>query len=353
MSCAKGSTELLAQFQNVKPNTSYLLNEKRINALKACDHGALASMDNELVKDSEPLYTMITDQGENAFNKIKDEHGRDVYICATEHAALWVYANDSTADKPASLEVGVMSANGGQASSTLLDALSDQQDHIIIGSLAVGIGAVVGKQITAALTKRAAEAAEIVAAGIARDDAYKILSAARKNGDPGKINSAIQRLGNARKSVDKLWMKNIPKGGMGERIMQLATKYPKLSGFLGGTIVSIVMTIAFEIIWHYINKDLFVSTRIYNWDTRAWEIDDWYHDNGILVGDVDFEKKQIPAAGMYYNPEIILYKKVQLTRIPVKTQPTPWGDRLGTWTSVKFVEYSFQNSTLTPNIPLG
>jgi hypothetical protein len=306
MSYAKESTELLAQFQDVTPNTSYLLNEKRINALKACDHGALDSMDDELVKDSEPLYTMITDQGENAFNMIKDEHGQDVYICATEHAALWVYANDSTADKPASLEVGVMSANGGQASCTLIEGLWDQKDHIIIGSLAVAIGAVVGRQITAALTRKAVEAGEIVAAGIARDDAYKILSAARKNGDPDKIKSAIQRLRDARKTVDELWMKNLPKGGMGEKIMQLASKYPKLSGFLGGTIISIVVTIAFELIWYFVNKDLFISARIYNWDARAWEIDDWYHDNGILVGDVDFEKKEIPASGIYYDPGIIL-----------------------------------------------
>lgn len=156
--------------------------------------------------------------------------------------------------------------------------------------------------------------------------------------------------------MDNLWLKNIPKGTASEKLVNLATKYPKLSGFIGGTMVSIVFTIALEILWYYINKDLFICARIYNWDTRTWEVDDWYHDNGILVGDKEFEKKPIPASARKIHDSVCpLYTKQKLTFTSEPMQKTPWGPKLGKWKPAEFVEYNFQNSTFArvPSVTLS
>lgn len=112
-------------------------------------------MDQQVATDSEPLYAMIADQGENAFNLIQDESGRDVYVCSTENAVVWVYATENAPEKTAAspgenkpsrtVEVGLMTQNGGQSSMSILEKLEDMADHIALGALALGIGAVVGK----------------------------------------------------------------------------------------------------------------------------------------------------------------------------------------------------------------
>ena len=164
----------------------------------------------------------------------------------------------------------------------------DRIDHLTIMALATGIGNIVGQKIFSALTQTAAEAvaeaAEIAAAGAREAQACAALETARRGGNALEENAAIKALRAARANLSKVWMKNLPKGGAVQKILGVATRFPKISSFLGGTIVTIIATVVFEVVNHFVNKDYFVRVHVSNFDKRDWKIDDWYHDNGIIAG---------------------------------------------------------------------
>lgn len=231
---------------------------------------------------------------------MEDENGRQIYVCSNEKAMFWVQVKQDEAAKAAApaetrdqtvfnptVEVGTMSKGGGQSIFTVT-SWKESIDHLTIGAFAAGIGNIVGRKIFSALTRKAAEAvaeaAEIAAAGSARADAYAALKRARLGGNTAEINAATKALKAARANVDKVWMKNLPKGGAVEKILGVATRFPKISRFLGGTIVAIITTIVLEVVNYFVNKDYFVRVQVSNFDKRDWKIDDWYHDNGIIAG---------------------------------------------------------------------
>ncbi|KAF2472599.1 uncharacterized protein BDR25DRAFT_366598 [Lindgomyces ingoldianus] len=131
------------------------------------------------------------------------------------------------------------------------------------------------------------------AAGVGAVVEHKIL--ARDNGTKLQIDAAIRALKEAEKKVDKAWLKNLPKSKAVEKILSVAARFPKISAFLGGTIVSVLVSPGLEVANYLVKKDDWIRVQVYNFDKRDWTIDDWYHDNGIIAGGSAWEVKTIPA----------------------------------------------------------
>lgn len=287
-----------------------MMSEARVTAFQNGDHATLDAMDEKFVSDLGPIHSTIEEHGDAAFNPITDQNGKPISFCGNKDAMVWVRITedmDAKSKAPAeerdkyvynpTVEVGTMSMNGGKSVWTT----SWWKEHIpdlTAMAIAAGVGAVVGRSILSALTKKGAEAAEIAAAGAARAEAQAALDAAHQAGNKEEIDAAIKALREARKVVSKVWMKNLPKSPWVDKLLNLATKFPKISAFLGGTIVSIAISVVFELLLPFVNKDFYIKMEVCNFDTKNdWQIDeDWYHDNGIIAGGSAFENKLITHA---------------------------------------------------------
>lgn len=285
------------------------MSPERETALRTGDYGKLRELEENQKKDFEAIRLTLKDHEDQALNVITDEHGRELHVCSTENAMFWIHVKEDAAAKEAGLaandhkdtvyaptiEVGTFSKNGGHAFLSW-HTFKENLDDITIFALAGAVGAVVGFQIFEILATESEQAAAMASAGLARQAAYAEVEAARAHPDPQVLTKAIKDLRAARSNVDRLWMAQLPKKPIFEKFLSLARRFPTVSSLIGTTIVTAAVTVVLGIIWHVINKDLYIKVNITNFDKKAWKVDAWYHNNGIIAGGSGWVVKSMAPA---------------------------------------------------------
>ncbi|KAK1979272.1 hypothetical protein LZ30DRAFT_783576 [Colletotrichum cereale] len=139
--------------------------------------------------------------------------------------------------------------------------------------------------------------------------------------------AALVALKEATNAANKAFLEGASKFVNPSRLTKVGAffrKWPKLTGGVVGIAVTIGVQVFLDFIWGKINKDFFLSVEIYNFDKKAWKVNDWHHDNGIIAGGGDFEAQSLAAV--------------------TTADQFPWGQPVQGWPLATGVTYAFQNS---------
>ena len=268
----------------------------------------------------EPIMARIYEATQNqkeAFNVVTDAQGREYNLMSTENGALWInvqedqakkaeIAKDQKTDQPVivrpTITVGTFSKNGNMSYFSISNF-----DHVVhdVSSIALGalIGKAVAKWIYLPLKDRAALQAERAAAGKLLKEARSKLEAAKRSGSKEAEQLAQAEYDAALTRALKVAEQILPRGGALDGLISRLAKFPKIVAGIGSFIIATVAIIVFDWIWNnFLVQDYYIESRVYNFDEkRSWEIQDWYHDNGIVAGGEQWQSCTLPPASSKSN----------------------------------------------------